>query len=375
MSHPTLQPVALAHPRFAIADGFRADLLGDWLARLVSSADDGVLIVDAALRIVLINGEAARMFGYGTAELLESPLQSLLPERIRTAYAHQLAQFAATRVAGRRLRVKLDLRGMRCTGDEFYVGASLSRLIINHEPYLSIIVRELTVAQSPSVTLPGPPRLAGSSQQANEIEKRQFSRALFDDVGQCLSVLKLDLDWCEQQFVNGALVKRITDMQQLLDNIIAHTKNIASGLRPPLLDDFGLIAATEWLADRFRKRTGIRCVLSDRDGKTGFGEVIESAMYRIIQESLMNIEQHAHAHNVAIRLWRSERQVHVLVEDDGIGLHESWNEKPGALGLRAMQERIAILGGTMVLQSATPSGLAIMASLPLNLNMLSLTAS
>lgn len=371
----TLQPIALANPRFAIADGFRADLLGNWLAQLIRSADDGVLIVDAALRIVLINTEATRMFGYGTTELLDRPLQSLLPERIRTDYAYHLTRFAATRVAGRRLRIKLDLRGLRCTGDEFYVGASLSRLVVNHESYLSIIVRELTVAQSPNSALLGPPRLAGSSQQANEIEKRQFSRALYDDVGQCLSVLKLDLDWCEQQFVNGGLIERITDMQRLLDNIIAHTKNIASGLRPPLLDDFGLIAATEWLADRFRKRTGIRCTLSGRESKTGFGEVIESAMYRIIQESLMNIEQHARARNVAIRLWRSERQVHVLVEDDGIGLHDNWNEKPGALGLRAMQERIAILGGTMALRSATPSGLAIMASLPLTHRLPSLGAT
>ncbi|MBC7514165.1 MAG: hypothetical protein H7234_06990, partial [Herminiimonas sp.] len=267
------------------------------------------------------------------------------------------------------------LQGRRSDGEDFYVGTSLSRLIVNHETYLSIIVRELTVAQSPHAMLLGAPRLAGSSQQANEIEKRQFSRALYDDVGQCLSVLKLDLDWCERQLATGAVLQRLTHMQQLLDDIIAHTKNIASGLRPPLLDDFGLIAATEWLADRFRKRTGIRCCFQGCDNKLSIDEVIESAMYRIIQEGLVNIEQHAHAQNVAIRLWRSEKQVHVLVEDDGIGLHESWNEKPGVLGLRAMQERIAILGGTMILQSAAPSGLSIMASLPFNPNVQSLSAS
>lgn len=375
MSDPIALPVTPVTAPCATSHGFRTDLLGEWLARLIMSSDNGVLIVDSAQRIVLINDEATRMFGYRAADLLDHPLEALLPERMRAAYVCDLARFAATRVAGRRLRIKLDLQGLRCSGEKFFVGTSLSRLVVNHETYLSIIVRELTVAQSPHASLLGTPRLAGSLQQANEIEKRHFSRALYDDVGQCLSVLKLDLDWCERQFAAGAVVQRLTHMQQLLDDIIAHTKNIASGLRPPLLDDFGLIAATEWLIDRFRKRTGIRCSFHCWDTKATIDEVVESALYRIIQEGLMNIEQHAHAHNVAVRLWRSETQVYVLVEDDGIGLHESWTEKPETLGLRAMQERIAILGGTMVLQSATPSGLAIIASLPLNPNLQSLAAS
>ncbi|MBC7514269.1 MAG: PAS domain-containing protein, partial [Herminiimonas sp.] len=205
MSDPTTASVNLATTPCATSDGFRTDLLGKWLARLIVSADNGVLIVDSALRIVLINAEATRMFGYRPAELLDRPLESLLPERMRAAYAHDLARFAATRVAGRRLRIKLDLQGRRSDGEDFYVGTSLSRLIVNHETYLSIIVRELTVAQSPHAMLLGAPRLAGSSQQANEIEKRQFSRALYDDVGQCLSVLKLDLDWCERQLATGAV--------------------------------------------------------------------------------------------------------------------------------------------------------------------------
>ncbi len=375
MSDHIALPVMLATTQYVTSDGFRTDLVGEWLARLIASTDNGVLIVDHEQRIVLINAEANRMFGYQAADLLQHPLESLLPEHMRKAYVFHIGRFAATRVAGRRLRIKLDLQGLRSSGEEFYVGTSLSRLIVNQETYLSIILKELTVAQSPNVSLFGNPRLAGSSQQANEIEKRHFARALYDDAGQCLSVLKLDLNWCEQQFAPATIVQRLTQMQRLLDDIIVHTKNIASSLRPPLLDDFGLVAAIEWLADRFHKRTGIGCHFHCRDGKLCVGEVVESAMFRIIQEGLMNIEQHAQAHNVDIRLWHSAGQVHVIVKDDGIGLDESWDEKPGALGLKAMQERIAILGGTMVLQSATPSGLAIMASVPCISAMQSLDAS
>ena len=375
MSDYIAPPATLPTSQGVASDGFPIDLLGQWLARLIASTDNGVLIVDNTQRIVLVNAEAARMFGYRATDLLHRSLESLLPEHMRAAYGCHLGRFAATRVAGRRLRIKLDLQGLRSNGDEFYVGTSLSRLIVSHDSYLSIVIRELTVAQSPDALLFGNPKLAGSSQQANEMEKRQFSRALYDDVGQCLSVLKLDLDWCERQFAGDTMVQRLTHMQRLLDDIITHTRNIASSLRPPLLDDFGLVAATEWLADRFRKRTGIRCAFHCRDNKLIIDEVVESAMFRIIQEGLVNIEQHAQAHNVDIRLWHTENKVHVMVQDDGTGLHASWNEKPGALGLKAMHERIAMLGGTMLLQSVMPSGLAILASLPLTSTLQSLVTS
>lgn len=355
-------PVA---PQVAVLPGFPIHTLGAWLTSLVDSEDNGVFIVDRYKRIVLVNHEAARMFGYGPAALLNMPLELLLPEPVRASYIHQVGCFAATRVAGRRLRIKLDLQGRRENGEEFFIGTSLARLTVEEDTYLSIVVRELTAQQSPDTSPFEQRRLAGSSQKANEVEKRHFSRALYDDVGQHLSVLKLDLDWCERQSEQASIMQRLAQMQRLLDGIISNTKNIASSLRPPLLDEFGLVAATEWLTERFRKRTGIRCRLKCRDSGLQIGEVTESAIFRIIQEALMNIEQHAEAQHVDVTLWRSERQVHVVVEDDGVGLHGSWNDKPGSLGLMAMQERIAILGGTMHLKSLDPSGVAVLASLPI----------
>lgn len=357
-------PAAIA--RFFALPEFPEGLLGAWLTSFVQSADQGVLIVAGDHRIVLVNAAAGHIFGYPTVDLPGLAIDALLPERTRHSYMTQLGRFAAIRVAGRRLRIKLDLKGRRANGEEFYLGVSLSRLAVKGEVFLVAIAQELLSHQgqpSPSFRLR---KLAGSSQQENESERRHFSRALYDDIGQRLSVMKLDLDWCEGRPAEPSLSRRLQQMQLLLDDIIRNTKNIASGLRPPLLDDFGLQAAVEWISSQFQKRTGIICSLRCRDGSINVNETVDSAVFRIVEEALTNIELHAKARNVDISLWRTDHDVHVIVADDGIGLHESWRSKPGCLGLMAMDERIGILGGQVHIKNLDPSGVAVLASLPVD---------
>lgn len=366
MSDPSTITLGASAARFSALPEFPDGLLGAWLSSFAQSADRGVLIVASDHRIVLVNSAVGHIFGHFATDLLGQAIEALLPDRSRASYMAQLERFAAMRVAGRRLRVKLDLKGRRANGDELYLGTSLSRLAIKGDMFLVVIVQELTSHQgqpSPSFRLR---RLAGSSHQANESERRHFSRALYDDIGQRLSVLKLDLDWCQGQAAEPDLSRRLQQMQFLLDDIISNTKNIASGLRPPLLDDFGLYAAVEWISSQFRKRTGIACCLRSREGDFGVNEAVDSAVFRLVEEALTNIERHARARNVEITLWRTDHDVHVVIADDGIGLHETWRNKPGCLGLMAMDERIAILGGRVHIKNLDPSGVAILASLPVD---------
>lgn len=352
--------------RFSALPEFPEGLLGAWLSSFVQSSDQGILIVAGDHRIVLVNDAAGYIFGHPAKNLPGMAIEALLPDRTRNSYMSQLARFAAIRVAGRRLRIKLDLKGRRADGDEFYLGISLSRLAVKGEVFLVVITQELTPHQgqpSPSSRLR---KLAGSSQQANESERRHFSRALYDDIGQRLSVMKLDLDWCQGHPAEASSSRRLQQMQLMLDDIIRTTKSIASGLRPPLLDDFGLHAAVEWISSQFQKRTGVTCSLRCREGSIGVNEVIDSAIFRIVEEALTNIEHHAKARNVDISLWRTDHDMHVIVADDGIGLQESWRNKPGCLGLMAMDERIGILGGRVHIKNLDPSGVAILASLPVD---------
>lgn len=211
-------------------------------------------------------------------------------------------------------------------------------------------------------------KLAASSQHKDELEKRHFSRELYDDLGQRLSVLKLDLDWLQIHLdgKDSAVPARIAQMQGLLASIIARTKNIAMTLRPPLLDDFGLIPAIEWMVDNFRKRVSVDCHLEKYGVVIRSGDPAESVIFRLIQESLLNVERHARASAVHISLEQSERYLEVSVQDNGTGVAPGDIEKPGCYGLIAMQERVVILGGTIALGNIEPSGFEIRASIPLD---------
>jgi signal transduction histidine kinase len=249
----------------------------------------------------------------------------------------------------------------------------VSRVTLRGEMYLAVTLHDTgrhTVTQrKPRPIAPYDLRkLAVSSQQASEVEKRRFSKELYDDIGQRLSVLKLDLDWLEHSLpeTEASVPERVAQMQGMLDKVITLTKSMASTLRPPLLDDFGLMPAVEWMVDNFRKKTGIRCSVECIGQPIKLGDPIKSAVFRVLQEALLNIERHAHASNVDVVLERTDTTLEVQVQDDGTGMGPECDNKPGCYGLIAMQERIFILSGTITIKNKEPQGVAIHASIPID---------
>jgi PAS domain S-box-containing protein len=348
---------------------FPPDKIGTWLSAVLQSAMDGVIVIDASGKIVLYNQEADRMFGYGMQQILGKPMDMLLPVRLRSEHRLQINRFAKTRLNGRRLRIKLDLIGLRANGEEFFIETSVSRVTVRGEIFLAMILRELMSQPDTALTPENTDlrRLAVSSQQANEVEKRRFSKELYDDLGQRLSVLKLDLDWLQNNLpdTDTPIPERIVQMQRMLGNIITRTKSIASTLRPPLLDDFGLIPAIEWITENFYKKTGISCTVENHGVAIKAGDPAESAIFRVVQESLLNVERHAKASHVKIILRHHDRCLDIVIQDDGVGMKAGHENKPGCYGLIAMQERVYILGGTISIQNVEPTGFAIRASIPI----------
>lgn len=350
---------------------FPANKVGPSLLSVIQSAMDGIIIVDAMRQIVLVNQKVERMFGYPAQQLLEKSLDLLMPSRIGSEQRRRSDRLTATRLNGR--RSKLELKGVRANGESLSVNASISRLTVHGELFLALVLHDSATRKSIQETKQRPVRPAElrkwavSSQQATEVEKRRFSKKLYDDIGQRLSVLKLDLDWLENSLsdTDESFPARLAQMQGLLDNVITMTKSMASALRPPLLDDFGLMPAVEWIAENFQKKTSITCPV-ETDGMTlKLDDPIESAIFRVIQEGLSNIERHAHASNAKIIFKHTGNQLDVMIQDDGIGMESGYENKPGCYGLIAMQERIFVLGGTISIRNVKPQGVAIHASIPI----------
>lgn len=324
-----------------------------WLAALLRTAMDGVVISDSRMQIVLLNSEAERLFGRTASELVGQGVDRLLSAESLERFRRAAADLAKPE--------KMQLEGLRPGAVRFGLDLSLSSAAAGAHAFIVASMRECLPASTARR------RRALSYHHSHELEKRRFSRELYDELGQRLSVLKQDMDWLEQSVQTGQdlRLERISRMQALLDSAILRTRTIASDLRPPLLDDFGLLAAVRWITHAFEKRTGIRCEMESNIGAGSGGDAVDSAVYRVVQECLLNVERHAHASRVHVRVRRDGAQLEVRVQDNGSGMPEHAEYKAGCFGLAAMQERIYTLGGNMEIFSREQQGSAIHVTLPI----------
>src|SRR5690606_7026403 len=147
-------------------------------------------------------------------------------------------------------------------------------------------------SSTPRFDHPTPLRGFPAALHAELAERRRLSTELYDDFGQNLSALKLDLDCLQQTHpgISPSQTARIARMQTLLEHLILRTRAIASGLRPPLLDDLGLHAAVNWIAASLQKRCRIVCTVESAGLERPPSNLVASVVYRIVQECLLNVE-------------------------------------------------------------------------------------
>ncbi len=203
-----------------------------------------------------------------------------------------------------------------------------------------------------------------------ESERRQFSRELHDRVGQNLTALSINLDILKTQISgngNETFRSRLDDAATLLESTAGSIENVMSELRPPMLDDYGLLPALQWYAKEFSNRTGIQ-VNVDGDERIGrLTQASEIALFRIVQEALNNVAKHAHAGHVHITLERSDSELIMSVSDDGVGIDTASNSasrrRPG-LGMVTMRERTQAVGGEFEIGAAAGHGTRVVVRIP-----------
>jgi signal transduction histidine kinase len=159
---------------------------------------------------------------------------------------------------------------------------------------------------------------------------------------------------------------KLGQMLGMLDTAVASTRRIAADLRPLVLDDLGLMPAIEWLVQNFTHRTGIACQL-DADENLELGEPHATAVFRIIQESMVNIAKHAHAKRVSVAIVPVEGGLRLKVQDDGVGFDASAARKSQSMGLAGLRERAQLLKGSVVVHSKPGQGTTIDALIPVRL--------
>jgi len=207
--------------------------------------------------------------------------------------------------------------------------------------------------------------LATHLQSVREEERTRIAREVHDELGQALTGLKLDLSWLSGRLRgDSGLQGKIKTMSGQIDATILALRRIATELRPGVLDSLGLAAAIEWQGSDFQERTGIRCEVKIDAAETMPEKSLNTACFRIFQETLTNIIRHANATRVEVGLTQANHELILTVRDNGRGITEKEITHARSIGLIGMKERATQVGGEISFSGRPGRGTTVRLTVP-----------
>jgi PAS domain S-box-containing protein len=333
--------------------------------RALVQVSPNAIFINRDDRITFINQNGLEMLGASNPDQIlgRSPLDFFHPdyhevikERIRSL---QVEKKPAGVIEEKIVRLDGEIRDVDVTAAPFeYQGAAAIQVIMRDITERKRAERELRLSRDRLKDLSR--RLA----QAHEAEARAIGRELHDQIGQMLTAMKITLDLAGQLPADAA-GKKIEQARDLAGDLLQRVSRLSLELRPPMLDDLGLIPALVWHAAQYQESTGIQVDFkhSGVEGKR-FAPEIETAAYRILQEALTNAARHAGADRVRLEVRAGDEWMELRIEDNGSGFDpESALSKNRGLG--GMRERAQLVGGTFEIGSVRGEGTKIVIRLPL----------
>jgi PAS domain S-box-containing protein len=320
------------------------------LQAMLEAALDAVVTMDAEGRVIGWNPAAEAIFGYSASEANGREMAELIvPPALRDAHRRGLARFLDTE-RGVLLDRRLELTGMRRDGGEFPVELTITRIALPGPPTFTGFLRDITDRVTADRELRASrARLV----EVADAERKRIQRNLHDGAQQritsvllCLGRLRASSDEPDE-----LLGFAIDELAAGLDEI----RVLASGLHPSMLSERGLAAALEALAMRAPVAFELQA-LPDRR----LPEQVEAAAYYVVAEALANVQKHAGARQVVVRLVADDDRLEVAVVDDGVGGADEEGE-----GLRGLTDRVETLGGRLALDSPAGGGTRLRADIPL----------
>jgi two-component system, NarL family, sensor histidine kinase DevS len=200
--------------------------------------------------------------------------------------------------------------------------------------------------------------------QAQELERRRLARELHDETGQALTSILLGLKPLEEALAEHPARAALSELREQVVSALQDVRRLAVELRPAVLDDFGLVPALERLLDAFAEQSEVAVDFHSALGEARLPSDVETALYRVVQESLTNIVKHANARHISVSLARRESSVAAVIEDDGAGFDQRTVSEDG-VGLLGMRERLALLDGRLEIESRPGAGTTVVAEVPL----------
>ena len=332
---------------------------------LFENARDAMYVHDLEGTYTSVNHAAEELTGYSREEIVGHSFTEFISsehiKQVRTSFCGKLATRGQTSYEvdviakdGRHVPVEVSSRAIYENGEIVGVQGTARDITERKQAQdaLQMFSRQLIEAQ--------------------EEERRRIARELHDQIGQVLTAVKMNLHTV-QRVCNGTEEgAHIKDNLEAVDEALRLVRDLSVDLRPPLLDDLGLVTALRWYVDRYARRTGIVAEVNVEldDPNERYSRELETACFRIAQEALTNVVRHARATDVAVSLRKEDAILILSVKDDGVGFdHEALQRRApraATLGLLGMQERAHAAGGVVEVHSRISKGTEIRLKLPLS---------
>lgn len=316
-------------------------------------------------QVLDVNEAAIIHYGYSKEEFMELDLISLRPEE-------DIDRFIA--------ESKKYQPGIRSTGvwkHKKKDGTFIDVEINSHDILYNNIPGRLVVAIDVTEKLKSEAEIKRTSDQLRQLtgylnnireeERTHIAREIHDELGQHLTVLKMDVSWLNKKIgpdATAPVKQKIKDLLEMLDGTVKTVRRIASDLRPSLLDDLGLVAAMEWQLEEFEKRSDIKTIFSNDVLNMELPENIKTGLFRIFQESLTNVARHSGAKEVKVNLRQDADGITLDITDNGKGFDKFATSGTKKLGILGMNERALMMGGAFETISELGKGTTISVKIP-----------
>ena len=319
----------------------------------------GILWVNWDSRVRYANQAAHSMLGYEAEGVVDRPLIDFEP----TLHMDRWLNLWKSARSSEGIAQTFETNCVRADGSILPADVSLSFLRFQESEYLVVFLADVTERRRYHEQLR---ELSAHLESVREEEKARIAREVHDELGQMLTVLKLETSMCELAYaeLDPGLRDRLNSMKRLISQLFQLVRDVATALRPPILDA-GIASAIEWQGQRFEARTQIPCLVDVPDNLPTLSDARAIGMFRILQEALTNVMRHAQAHTVEISLTLEEGVMCMTIADDGVGFVQQ-KGRPVSFGLVGMRERVLMLGGRLELDSESGEGTTLRAYIPLD---------
>jgi PAS domain S-box-containing protein len=323
---------------------------------LIEAMNEGALTLTTDKTILYANQCFARMVKCPLEQVTGGSFHRFLSTDDRAALQQRVKRAAK---AGSKIQVHLHA----CDGSQLPVQISLRPMARKGTNLATIgmVVTDMTAARRTEELLR---TLTHRVVQAQESERRQVALQLHDHITQLLCATLVRSQTLANQLSahEGSLKQEAIRIREMLGQMAKEVERISRDLRPGVLDELGLAVVLRASTSEFAKRTGVSVKLICVPLPVRLPADTELTLYRILQEALNNVELHAHAHHVTVKLTKPDAVVQLAIHDDGIGFdtehHPTRRKGTGGLGLISMRERAIYSGGTLKVKSLRRSGLA-----------------